>query len=287
MQFTLVSAVITTHNRLSLLPRAIESVLSQTYPNIECIVVSDASMDGTAEYCSSRTDIRFINIPKEESKGGNHARNEGIKAAKGEYIAFLDDDDYWLPTKIEKQIALIEEKKCDLVYCGLRPEIPQRDGNSKFVDWLPLADGQGDLSVKILARIYLMTSGIMIRKSLFDRVGLFDENIRYWQEYELSIRMAQETKFYAVNECLYVYRMDGADPNRLTNKYHAWKDSARYIHRKHASLYKKASLPIRIDAWRLYYGEAVNRGRKNGLHIEPFLYKIIAFTLKRIRMFIK
>lgn len=283
----LVSAIITTHNRLSLLPRAIESVLTQTYLNIECIVVSDASTDGTVEYCSNRSDIRFIYIPKNESRGGNHARNLGVLAAKGEYVAFLDDDDYWLPTKIEKQVFLIEEKKCDLVYCGLRLEIIQKDGNNKFVDWLPLVEGQGDLSVKILARIYLMTSGIMVRKSLFDKVGLFDENIRYWQEYELSIRMAQKTPFYAVDECLYVYRMDEADPNRLTNKYDTWKDSTQYIRHKHRNLYKKAPPSVRLDSLRLYYGEAINRGRRNGLRFEPCLYKIITFALKRIRKIIK
>lgn len=94
----LVSAIITTHNRLSLLKRAVESALSQTYKNIEVIVVDDASTDGTPEYCNELP-LRYIYIPKEESRGGNHARNLGILAAKGEYVAFLDDDDYWLPRK--------------------------------------------------------------------------------------------------------------------------------------------------------------------------------------------
>ena len=89
----LVSAIITTHNRLDLLPRAIDSVLSQSYKNIECVVVDDASTDETQNYCLNRSDIVYVRIEKEDSKGGNFARNQGILAAKGEILAFLDDDD--------------------------------------------------------------------------------------------------------------------------------------------------------------------------------------------------
>ncbi len=127
----LVSAIITTHNRIDLLPRAIKSVQEQTYPSIELIVVDDASSDGTNEYCHKQS-LQYMHIPKEESKGGNHARNLGVLAAKGEYIAFLDDDDYWLPTKIEKQMDLIKAKDCELVYCGRRLEIVQKDNTIKY-----------------------------------------------------------------------------------------------------------------------------------------------------------
>ena len=118
----LVSAVIITHNRKDLVMRAIESVLTQTYTNIECIVVDDASTDGTVELLSSSEDINYIYIPKSESRGGNHARNVGIAASHGVYVAFLDDDDYWLPTKIEKQLEQKKKKKCGVVYCDNRPD---------------------------------------------------------------------------------------------------------------------------------------------------------------------
>lgn len=89
----LVSAIITTHNRLDLLKQAIKSVKQQTYIDIEVIVVDDASTDGTKDYCSALTDIHYIYIPPSESRGGNHARNVGIRNANGYYIAFLDDDE--------------------------------------------------------------------------------------------------------------------------------------------------------------------------------------------------
>ena len=287
MSQVIVSAVILTHNRKQLVLRAIDSVLNQSFMNIECIVVDDASDDGTKEELSIRKDIIYIYIPKEESQGGNYARNVGINAAKGKYVAMLDDDDYWLPTKIEKQVALIEEKDCGLVYCGMRPEYVHSDGSVTYVDWPPLEEGQGDLSTKILSRIYLITSGIMVSRNLLEKVGGFDVKVRYWQEYELSIRLAQLTKFYAVNECLYVYRIDEQDKNKLTNKFDAWKASAHYIHKKHRALYKKISLAAKIDACRLYNGEACSRAKKAGLYLTALYHKIICFTLKRVRYIVK
>ena len=127
-----VTAIITTHNRKSLVGRAIESVLNQSYENIECIVVDDASSDGTEEVCR-KYPIKYIYIPQAESKGGNYARNVGIKKAQGKYVAFLDDDDYWLKEKISKQVTLIEEKKCELVYSGACPEIVKEGGGNNLI----------------------------------------------------------------------------------------------------------------------------------------------------------
>ena len=240
----LVTAIITTHNRLELLKRAIDSVFTQTYKNIELIVVDDASTDGTSEYCKNRP-IQYIYIPKAESKGGNYARNQGIRAAKGEYIAFLDDDDYWLPAKIEKQVALLEQKDCELVHCGRKLEIID-NGKTHYRDLLPNPLEQGDMHKKILMTICTTTTNILAKKQALIEVGLFDENLRFWQEYELTIRLAQRKPFYFVNEALSVYRIDHTDKNRLTNKYDQWKDAVNYIHKKHANLYKQLNLFERL-----------------------------------------
>ncbi len=279
----LVSAVIITHNRKDLVMRAIESVLTQTYTNIECIVVDDASTDGTVELLSSSEDINYIYIPKSESRGGNHARNVGIAASHGVYVAFLDDDDYWLPTKIEKQLALIKEKKCGVVYCGMRPEFISVYGDIRYEDWPPAEGGYGDLSHKILTKIYTITSGLLVKKSLLLEVGCFDENLKYWQEYELVIRLAQETSIYAVKECLFVYRIDEYDGQRLTNKYKSWKASVHYVHKKHKQLYRKLPIISQIDATRMYHSEAYHRAKRNSLRIDVFKHKLACALLKRIR----
>jgi glycosyltransferase involved in cell wall biosynthesis len=260
----LVTAIITTHNRLGLLKRAIESVYAQTYKNMELIVVDDASTDGTDDYCRTLP-LRYIHIPKMESKGGNHARNLGIKAAKGEYVAFLDDDDYWLPEKIEKQVALIESKDCELVHCGRRLELVSRDGEVTYCDRLPNPLHYGDMHKKILLTVCTVTTNILAKRQALIDVGLFDENLRFWQDYALTIRMAQRKPFYFVNEPLSVYRVDTKDKNRLTNKYEEWKEAVRYIHQKHAALYAKLNVIERIRVRLLVMGDAVERRKSSGL----------------------
>lgn len=259
----LVTAIITTHNRLNLLKRAIDSVYAQTYKNIELIVVDDASTDSTLDYCR-QFPLQYIYIPKEESRGGNYARNQGIRAAKGEYVAFLDDDDYWLPEKIGKQVALIESKDCELVHCGRRLEIVKGD-KIEYRDLLPNPLHYGDMHKKILLTICTTTTTNILakRKALFD-VGLFDENLRFWQEYELTIRLAQRKPFYFMNEVLSVYRVDCSDRHRLTNKYEQWKEAVRYIHEKHAGLYAGLNALERFRVRLLVMGDAVTRCKNAG-----------------------
>ncbi len=260
----LVSAIITTHNRKEFLRRAIESVLKQTYDNIELIVVDDASTDGTYEYCRTLP-LKYIYIPKDESKGGNYARNQGIRAAIGEYVAFLDDDDYWLPSKIEKQVALIKEKDCELVHCGKRLEIIQKDKRAIYQDILPNPYYSGDLSKKILYEICAMTTNMLISRKALYEIGYFDENLKFWQEYELTIRLAQRKPIYFVDEVLSVYRINLYDNQRLSNKYFEWKESVKYIYKKHSDLYNKLNIFEKIQVRILYLRDASNRCRRSGL----------------------
>lgn len=118
----LISVCIATHNRALLLPRAIRSVLGQTYRNLECIVVDDASTDNTSEIVKSfARDERLIYIRHEENRHVSATRNTGIDHANGKFVAFLDDDDIWLPSKLETQVHLILRlpEKVGLVYCWM------------------------------------------------------------------------------------------------------------------------------------------------------------------------
>lgn len=269
---SLVSAIIVTHNRARLLERAMESVLAQTYADMECIVVSDASTDETDAYCMARQDIRYIRIPKEESRGGNHARNVGILAARGEYVALLDDDDYWLPTKIEKQVALIEEKGCDLVYCGTHAKRLHADGTIEDEFWPMPEEAQGDLSTYVLSHIVVMTSQVLMRRQAVIDAGLFDEDLHFWQEYELTIRMAQRTPFYFVPERLMIYSLNPYDPARLTNRYRPWRKAVHYIHRKHRALYHRLSWREWIAGRQLYWYEGIKRATGAGKKWDARMY---------------
>ncbi len=266
----LVSAIITTHNRLGLLERAVKSVYEQTYSNIELIVVDDGSTDGTKEWCEYQ-EFDYIYIEPGKGKGGNYARNLGIKRAKGEYISFLDDDDYWREDKIEKQVTLIESRECELVHCGRTLEIIEGP-NVKLANVLPTFDSSGDLSRSILWNICTTTSCILVRKDALFSIGLFDENLKFWQEYELTIRLAQRGSFYYVNEPLVIYRVDKSDASRLTNKFYEWKSAVKYIREKHHKLYCKLNFSDRIKAKVLYWTDAMIRAKAGGHRLYYFYY---------------
>jgi len=280
----MVSAIITTHNRSTLLRRAIESVLSQTYTEIECIVVDDKSTDDTKEVCASYPSVQYIYIPPEESKGGNYARNKGIYVSKGEYVAFLDDDDAWMPTKIEEQMNVAQSSKCNLIYCGWRVEDIAKNGEITYIDELPHTNGRGDFSKRIFERIPATTSELLINRELIMQVGCFDENLKFWQEYELLIRLAQETPFDYANAPLIIYRRDQNDEHRLTNKYEGWKQSVNYISKKHRNLISDLSYIQRLR-FRLYVSyEDMNRSKspKSILFKGQMLYMRVVSKLYKL-----
>ena len=273
-----VSAIITTHNRQGLMVRAVKSVLCQTYKNIELIVVDDAS-DERADELLKEFDLQYIYIPKEKSKGGNHARNIGVLTAKGEYVAFLDDDDYWLPTKIEKQVALIEEKKCGLVYCG---RIKERHQDGKRSTSIDIKNMEGDLKKDVLQTVPTTSSSMLINKNFLIEHGMFDEELKFWQDYELLIRLSKYTPFYRVPEALTVYLVDVNDKKRISNKYFGWKSNVKYIKNKHRDLYKQLNFTENLHAHLLYWKAARHRCKKAGLKTRCLYYN----TLIRISNYV-
>ncbi len=237
MQEPLVSAVVITHNRLSMLQKAINSVLAQTYENIEIIVVDDASTDGTYEYFRNQAEekLAYIRIEPENSKGGNYARNRGIEAAKGEYIALLDDDDEWLPEKIEKQVArLVSAPDCDFAGCGIFYQYETGKRQYMNLEELP----EGDLREYIFYNMPYLSSTMLIRKKALLEIGMFDEELPCWQDYEMELRLFQKAKAVAVREHLVLYRVFRSDKNRLTNKLGLWEDTVEHINKKHEALIK-------------------------------------------------
>ena len=273
----LVSVVLTTHNRLELLKRAVKSVWEQTYSNIELIVVDDASDDGTFQWSKNQKFI-YHYISRKESKGGNYARNLGIKATKGKYIAFLDDDDYWQSEKIYKQVELIKSKECGLVYCGRQFENVLVDSVAYSFSKID-PDNQGDVSKRIFSSIICSTSTIMVEKELLFKAGLFDENLSYWQEYELNIRLAQMTHFYYIDEPLCVYRIDKRDKNRLTNKYFDWKKAVNYIEMKHKKKIDGLSFYDKMQRRLMILWDAQNRCKASHLYFHYIAIYIEWFIL--------
>lgn len=263
----LVTAIITTHNRPELCKEAIRSVFDQTYKNIECIVVDDASNEKSSnslqKYISDYyPDTQYIYISSKESKGGNHARNIGVNMSKGAFIAFLDDDDEWLPTKIEEQIALIESNpSIGFVYCGRIYEtnfdkdsrLEEDIQNNKYRD--------GNLKKEILIHILTVTSTILVKKELITEAGLFDEELHSWQEYDLCIRILQQTQCGLVRKNLVLYRIISTDKNRVSNKVKVWEQDVKYINKKYENLINSLTLSEKNKRRAYIYIDGINRAR--------------------------
>lgn len=279
---SLVSAIITTRNRSSLLTGAIESVLAQTYKHLECIVVDDASTDNTTEVCKAYP-VKYIRISKEESHGGNYARNLGIKASQGEYCAFLDDDDRWMPEKIEKQIALAKEKGSSLVYCQRQYQFVE---NGKVVNSVNdrVTLPSGDLSGRIFRHYITNTSCLLAKKSTLEKVGLFDENLLKWQEYDLMIRMAMVTEIFYVDECLCLYTINRTDKLRISNDFQRVPKTISYFRRKYANRINNLGMRNRFGFEHLCIGELFIFAKKNRMRKVQAQYFIPFYFLSFVDM---
>ena len=278
----LVSVIITTHNRVELLKRAVCSVFEQSFPNIECIIVDDDSSDSTEVFCKTQN-VVYIHIPNNESRGGNYARNLGIKAAKGNYVAFLDDDDYWDKSKIEKQMQLVNEYGAKFVFTGQKHEIVDRNGAITYKNFPVPKQYTGAYKKKVLYNICTNTSRILVAKDVLWDVGLFDEQLKFWQEYELTIRIAQKYDFYAVEEPLTIYRVNLNDKSRLTNKYDEWLETVSVIKNKHKNLYQNLNNVEKMMAKVLFYMDARRRCINVGLRSKARIYYLKAFPLLVVR----
>ena len=198
-----VSIVIPTHNRSKLLQQTIESVLNQTYPALEAIVVDDGSTDDT-ETVMQQYAGRVIYI-KQANQGVSVARNTGFRAASGQFINFLDDDDTFMPTKIERQVQVFAARpETGLVHC--RYYYVDGDGN-------PL-DKPGPLPEReVLKRLvcgcFMWSGAPLIRRECLERVGMYDEVT--WsacEDWDMWLRIAKAGyPFACVQEPLGAYRI--------------------------------------------------------------------------------
>lgn len=197
----LISVVIPAYNREKTILRALNSVLRQTYSNIEVIVVDDGSTDSTVQLVSNCTDerVRLICLPS--NQGANRARNTGISEAKGEYIAFQDSDDEWLADKLEKQMAYIFKTSVKAVYC---PYILYDEDKVSIV---PGNYMNQDICEKNIAETLkkgnvVGTPTLIIQRELFSQIGMFDVDMKRLQDYEFVIRLVKKEPLGYIKEPL-------------------------------------------------------------------------------------
>lgn len=210
-----ISIVIPTYNRASIISRALDSVLSQTFHDWECLVVDDFSIDNTKEivldYC--KKDKRFKYLINEWKKGANGARNTGILHAKGEYVSFLDSDDVWNPKMLHKQMeCYMYSDRIGCVYTDVH-FVSQEGQESCF--GIPLGI-QGCIYPLVLEQGYLApTSVLSAKRTLLVEVGMFDLQLPASQDDDVCFKLAKKSEVAYVPEVM-AY-MFAASENRISD----------------------------------------------------------------------
>jgi glycosyltransferase involved in cell wall biosynthesis len=211
MSAPLVSVVVPVYNGSRYLRQALDSALGQTYRSLEVVVVDDGSTDSSPEIIASYgSRIRPLRQP---NGGVALARNAGLRASAGDLIAFLDQDDWWLPEKVEKQVALFRaDAELGLVHTGI---LQYSENAGAFVDSVYVTDRsprlQGRCYGELLQGNAIFNSSVMIRRSVLDNSGLFDPSLagNTCQDYDLWLRIARHHTLDYIPEQLAVLRLHG------------------------------------------------------------------------------
>lgn len=206
-----VSVIIPTYNRKDFLLEAVDSVLAQTYEDFELIVVDDGSTDDTEEVLTSN-DERLIYI-YQVNRGVSAARNRGIELARGEFIAFLDSDDLWLPTKLQVQVAFMDQHhEAEICYTdevwirhGVRVN-PKRK-HAKYSGWI---------YPHCLTLCIISPSSALIRRGFFEEVGTFDPHLPVCEDYDFWLRVTSRIPVFFIPQRLIVKR--GGHPDQLSQR---------------------------------------------------------------------
>lgn len=208
-RFPKVGVVIAVYNSEKFVEEAIESILNQTYQDFEIIVVDDGSTDESADIIKSFNDKRIIYM-YQENQGHADAKNKGVLRSKGKYKAFLDSDDVWLPEKLEKQVAILDSNPeialvySDCYYADVRGKVMAR----AFKRAKPFR-------VAVFSQLFLSNfipfSTVVVRKEIFEKVGLFNPKYFIAPDYDLFLRIAKHFKIEYVDLPLAKYRIHKAN----------------------------------------------------------------------------
>ncbi|WP_046113047.1 glycosyltransferase family 2 protein [Aquincola tertiaricarbonis] len=219
----LVSVIVPTYNCAAYIDETVASVLAQTHPAVELIVIDDGSTDGTLERLAA-WGPRLTVVPQANA-GVCAARNHGLRIARGEFVCLLDHDDYWFPDKLAVQVAALQARpEVGVVYGSFMPWQRPAEG-AAFPSPASLdrsASGSGPdpafsgwIYHQFLLDCWMLTSSAMFRASVFRDCGLFDETLPYSEDWELWLRISRRHPFLKLREVHTLYRQHRQQGNRV------------------------------------------------------------------------
>lgn len=259
-----VSIIIPSYNYGRFIGRALNSVLSQSYQDYEIIIVDDASTDDTKDVVGKYNDPRIRYIVHPVNCGPSKARNTGIEASKGRYIAFLDSDDIWMPEKIESQIGLFQNGPDNLgvVYTNMKvcDETTSKTFSTHFFAY------RGKVLQSLLEVNHVGNSGVMIKKECFAKAGLFDVSMRLCEDWDMWIRVACFDQFDCIEQPLFTLFTHSSNSSANLKQMISGRET---LLQKHAALYRRYpkihSLQYYILGIQCFREGLMARGRKHFL----------------------
>jgi O-antigen biosynthesis protein len=238
-----VSVILPTFNRAHVLPRAIDSVLSQSFEDFEILVVDDGSTDGTAElmarYVRWNPRVRYLVQPA--NGGVSAARNRAMMEARGRLFAFLDSDDEWLPEKLAAQVSFFDKAPLDvgLLYGGVR--------NVGAIPWIFRPQARGWILPLLLEKnVIHATSNVMIRREVFETIGGFHERIPAIEDWDYWIRVAKAFAIDYIGEDQSYYHESPGELNRKSLVTRANLDSREWIYEMYGEDMRRARVAHRF-----------------------------------------
>jgi glycosyltransferase involved in cell wall biosynthesis len=199
-----VSVIITCYNYGIYLPRALESVLMQTYKDLEVVMVNDGSTDDTEAVARRYLTDPRVKYLSQPNGGQAKAKNAGIRCTKSEFVAFLDADDIWDPCKLEKQLPLFADPSVGVVYSRMR--FIDEKGRPSASSPRQLPRFRGEVLKPLLRDNFVPFSSAVARRKCFENLGLFDESLAMSIDWDLWLRFATQHRFDYVDEPLLLYR---------------------------------------------------------------------------------
>ncbi|NES22061.1 MAG: glycosyltransferase [Symploca sp. SIO3E6] len=198
-----VSVVIPAYNSMAYLPETVDSVFQQTFTDFEVLIVDDGSSDGVQQWATGLVDPR-VKFISQANQGVSVARNTGIAQAQGEYIALLDSDDLWEPTKLDKQVRCLDDNpQVGLVHSW----IAFIDEHSQPTGRLLISSAEGDVWQQLVERNLIPCCSVMARRCCFETTRGFDPNLRSAEDWDLWIRIAAHYPFALIKQPLAYYRL--------------------------------------------------------------------------------
>lgn len=195
----MISVVVPVYNRELTIRRCLDSVLTQTFSDIELIVVDDCSTDKTASIVQSYSDERIIYSKLNSNSGAAAARNHGVALSRGDYVAFQDSDDLWYPTKLERQIEYINRYSADICVCRLK-RFGYGEHDDPIVPSMQLKGGIQSYETVLRGSLFAMPA-VFIDGDLARKVQ-FDTRLKWHEDYEWSIRVSEGNKVILLDEIL-------------------------------------------------------------------------------------